>query len=279
MLENTFCHIPRISLKTERRIWESGLHSWRHFAEAEAVPVTRARIDQVRRHIDESFYHLRTNNPHFFAATLPSALHWRVFPEFRHSIAYLDIETTGLAPPHDKITTIALYDGRRICHYVQEQNLAQFARYICDYKVLVTYNGKCFDVPFIERSLGIRLEQTHLDLRYILRSLGYKGGLKGCERQLGIHRLGLEDVDGYFAVLLWQEYKRNHNEKALETLLCYNIHDVVNLEALLVKAYNLKLRESPFANTHLLHPPRVPRIPFEADSELIRSIRRKYNLS
>jgi hypothetical protein len=33
----------------------------------------------------------------------------------------------------------------------------------------------------------------------------------------------LIDVDGFFAVLLWWDFKRNKNQKALETLLAYNI--------------------------------------------------------
>src|SRR5947199_8147 len=83
--------------------------------------------------------------------------------------------------------------------------------------------------------------QAHIDLRYPLRSLGYTGGLKGCERQLGVARPGLEDVDGYLAVLLWDEYRRRKNERALETLLAYNAHDTVNLAALMVHAYNGKV--------------------------------------
>jgi hypothetical protein len=50
-----------------------------------------------------------------------------------------------------------------------EQNLKEFPEVIRNYRLLVTYNGKCFGVPFIERYFGIRLEQAQLDLRYILR--------------------------------------------------------------------------------------------------------------
>ena len=66
----------------------------------------------------------------------------------------------------------------------------------------MTYNGKSFDIPFIESHFGAKLTHAHIDLRYILASLGYRGGLKGCEKQLGIDRGDLKNVDGYFAVLL-----------------------------------------------------------------------------
>ena len=91
-----------------------------------------------------------------------------------------------------KITTIAVYDGSSIFTYVQGQNLPEFKEDIQRYKVLVTYNGKCFDIPFLERYFGIKLNQVHIDLRYVLRSLGYAGGLKGCERKAGIDRGDLE---------------------------------------------------------------------------------------
>ena len=71
------------------------------------------------------------------------------------------------------------------------------------YRLLVTYNGKTFDAPFVRRCLGAPLDQPHIDLRYVLGSLGYRGGLKGCERQLGIPRQGLEDVDGAFSCRGW----------------------------------------------------------------------------
>ena len=191
---------------------------------------------------------------------------------FRESTAYLDIETTGLDSWGSSITTIALYDGKSIFTYVNGQNLDKFEEDIQWDKVIVTYNGKCFDVPFIESYFGIDLDQVHIDLRYILRSLGYAGGLKGCEKKAGIDRGDLEGVDGYFAVLLWDDHQRNKNRKALETLLAYNIQDVVNLEMLMVLSYNLKLTETPFVQTHQLSYPSSPEIPFKADLETIERI-------
>jgi uncharacterized protein YprB with RNaseH-like and TPR domain len=52
------------------------------------------------------------------------------------------------------------------------------------YNVIVSYNGKSLDVPFIEIYFGIQLRHAQIDPRCVLGSLGYKGGLKGCERQL-----------------------------------------------------------------------------------------------
>jgi hypothetical protein len=116
------------------------------------------------------------------------------------------------------------------------------------------------------------MPQVHIDLRYLLKSLGYTGGLKGCEKKAGIDRGELEGIDGYFAVLLWEDYQRNKNRKTLETLLAYNIQDVVNLERLLVLSYNLKLKETPFLQSHQITSPSQPQIPFETDKRVIGEI-------
>jgi uncharacterized protein YprB with RNaseH-like and TPR domain len=195
-----------------------------------------------------------------------------LFPEFRHTLAYLDIETTGLGYG-STITTIVLYDGQQIRHYVQGDNLHDFTHDIRQYSTIVTYNGKSFDVPFIERCLRIKMPHAHIDLMHVLRSLGYRGGLKSCERQLGLTRPELADVDGFFAVLLWQEFRRTQDHRALETLLAYNATDVVHLEVLMVQAYNLKLHATPFRDSHQLVAPAVPAIPFTADQETIRRLK------
>jgi uncharacterized protein len=145
--------------------------------------------------------------------------------------------------------------------------------------VVVTYNGKCFDLPFIRNTLRVRMDHVHIDLRYLLASLGYRGGLKGCERQLGIGREELDGVDGFFAVLLWDEYRKNRNRKALETLLAYNILDVVNLEALMFRSYNLKLAQTPFAESHRMLLPIPPQGPFVPDRAIIEAIRARLYLT
>ncbi len=61
-----------------------------------------------------------------------------------------------------------------------------FAADLGKYKVLITYNGSCFDLPFIRNYFGIAVDHVHIDLRYLLSSLGYRGGLKGCEKSLGL---------------------------------------------------------------------------------------------
>jgi uncharacterized protein YprB with RNaseH-like and TPR domain len=222
-------------------------------------------------HLHESQKQQNARNSGYFYQQLPSSCQWRLFADYRDSCAFLDIETTGLGWS-DAITTIALYDGCTIRHYVNGHNLEQFLNDVQAYQLLVTYNGKTFDVPFIERFFRTRLSQAHIDLRHTLRSLGITGGLKACERQLGLKRPGLEEIDGFIGVLLWWEFRRNSNHRALETLLAYNIADAVNLEALMIQAYNLKLAKTPFADTHRLAIPTAPAARFRADKATIEKV-------
>ena len=278
MLQHTFCHLPGIGENTERSLWRSGITSW----DSALASRSAGRSSSIRRLPDallrESQTHYQKANSAWFGRCLPAAQVWRLFHAFRDSCAYLDIETTGLLG-YGHITTIALYDGRSIRTYVHGDNLDQFREDVQDYRLLVTYNGKSFDLPFIERDLGLCLEQAHIDLRYLLSSLGLKGGLKSCERQVGLTRSGMEDVDGFVAVLLWDDFVRRKNQRALETLLAYNVQDTVNLEALLIHACNRKLAEMEgvsFASAYRLPQPESPANPHRVDRDTLRRVLRNY---
>jgi uncharacterized protein YprB with RNaseH-like and TPR domain len=273
MLQNTFIHIQGVGAITEQRLWESGLRDWESIDGDLQIPIPAGRKYFLEQVIGESKRHLYQGNPAYFSKLLPSNQCWRLFPEFRDSTVYLDIETTGLDRYFNDITTIALYDGQCIQTYVQGQNLDDFIEDIQKYKMIVTYNGKSFDVPFLEQYFNIRLDHAQIDLRYVLYSLGFSGGLKGCERQLGMDRGDLSDIDGFFAVLLWDEYQRTGDQQTLDTLLAYNIQDTINLENLMVIAYNMKLKDTPFYDTHFIEDPTLPVNPFRADLATVDRIK------
>jgi len=275
MLKNTFQHIAGIGSKTEARLWAAGTTDWGCLETLSGIDLPPKKKTALAAACRESGEALAQGNPGYFKGRIPASLEWRLFPEFRDRMVYLDIETDGLDSYYGHITTIALYDGTDIFWYVQGRNLDDFVTDIKKYRVLVTYNGKTFDVPFIQSYFRIKLLQAHIDLRYVLASLGYKGGLKRCEKALGIGRGDLAGVDGAFAPELWKEYQIYNSQKALETLLAYNIEDVVNLEILMVKAYNLKLTGTPFEKTHRLKLPQPVVIPFAPDLQIVEKIRDK----
>jgi len=272
MLQNTFLHLPGIGVKSEQALWEKGIQSWDDLLASENIGSPPKSLEKMKDSIRESQSQLQKGNAVYFADRLPESQYWRFFPEFRESTVYLDVETTALDPVLHGITVITLYDGKQIFSYIRGKNLDDFAKDVQKYSVVITHNGKRLDLPFLGWSMGVELTQPHIDLRYLLNSVGLKGGLKGCEKKAGIDRGDLKDLDGCSALLLWEEYERSKNTKALETLLAYSAFDAVNLEALMVLAYNLKLKETPFEESHKIPLPKLPEIPFRADLDTILNL-------
>jgi uncharacterized protein YprB with RNaseH-like and TPR domain len=275
MLRHTFCHLPGIDLLREARLWRAGVFTWEDLWHVS--PQLRQELaPDWQMYLAESMNEYAAGNVLYFAERLRSSCRWRLFADFRQQCAYFDIETTGLSA-RDQITTAALYDGRQIRTYIAGQNLEALAADLTQYPLLVTYNGTHFDLPFVQRHFGRRLWQAHVDLRYVLSGLNLRGGQKRCEAQLGIGRQGLEEVSGWTAVLLWEEYRRRGDPAALQTLLAYNVQDVLNLEQLLAAAYNRGLAHTPFADRLRLPPPATPANPFQPDQRLLQRLYHRWS--
>ena len=86
----------------------------------------------------------------------------------------------------------------------------------------------------------------------------------------------LKDIDGFFAVLLWDEFIKTKNQQTLDTLLAYNIQDTVTLENLMVTAYNMKLKDTPFYETHLIEESLLPANPLRVDMETVDKIKNRF---
>jgi len=152
--------------------------------------------------------------------------------------AYLDIETTGLAPEDSQITVIGIHlvngDSQSFIQLVGEDVTSDKLLAALDgVSMIHTYNGSRFDLPFIRACLGIDLERlfAHYDLMYHCWRCRLFGGLKRVEQMLGIPRK-LKDLNGLDAVRLWWRYVNDYDEQALHILLEYNREDVVNLKVL-----------------------------------------------
>ena len=151
--------------------------------------------------------------------------------------AYLDIETTGLSPYASELTVIGIHIENGSDTVVQmigdKISRSSLIEAMGNVRMLYTYNGSRFDLPFIREKLNIDLTDccAHTDLMYSCWQKNLKGGLKAVERQLGIERK-LTDVDGWVAVQLWDNYKRNGCVNSLHKLLEYNKEDVLNLKHL-----------------------------------------------
>lgn len=156
------------------------------------------------------------------------------FPE---RIMFLDIETTGLSHYYDEITTVGWSIGGRAETFIKGGDPRHLLRDAGYAKVLVTFNGIRFDARFLRQEFPeIVLPRVHIDLMYLCRRLGLKGGQKSIEMELGLNfRQELEDVDGFAAVLLWHRYLRGDVE-ALSRLIRYNRADIAAMGAIFDQA-------------------------------------------
>jgi uncharacterized protein len=240
MLCHTFQHIPGLGERRERALWRRGISTWDDLLAApqdSGLPLTLLRDAEAIIHLSQEA--LRQGNIYFFAQLLPVREHWRLYGDFQDATAYLDIETGPLGHGRQGITVIGLFDGQEFRSFVRGHNLHTFEAYLRRYDLLVTFNGKSFDLPMIERDLGIPIYQAQIDLRMFLHQLGCHGGLKRIERQWGIYREDeIAGLTGFDAVLLWARY-RHGDAAALQRLIAYNRADVVNLEVLLKRGYEL----------------------------------------
>jgi uncharacterized protein YprB with RNaseH-like and TPR domain len=243
MIRRTFIHLPRVGPVTQRRIWDEGIETWDDFIAAEGLRAVGPKYKTLYdRMLDEHRRRLADGDAAYFAGELHARESWRFFEVFGDDAAYLDIETTGLAPPYSYTTVVGVYRNGRMTQLVAGRDLSGDAvdELVAGAKLLITFNGARFDVPFLETEFGwLRFDIPHLDLCHAGNRVGLKGGLKNVEKLLGFTRGDeIEGLDGWAAVRLWKQYETG-DAAALETLLEYNAADVVNMEKLAAVIYDM----------------------------------------
>ncbi len=241
MLRQTFIHIPGIGKQTELELWEHGIRSWDDADTFEKrFGAVGARLqEKLDEYIPLSREAIRRKDASFFERLSALGEAWRLFPEFADNCVYLDIETTGLSTVFDTVTVVGLYDGRRYRAFVQGDNLQDLPAYLRGYSLAVTFNGAGFDLRFLRLAFqDLALPAIHIDLRWVTRKLGMRGGLKSIEAEMGLKRDdSVQDISGYDATVLWAKYLRG-DKGALDQLIQYNTEDVVHLKAIMEMAYD-----------------------------------------
>lgn len=272
MLRRTFSHLPGISEKREIELWESGVTDWqalyddcgRHFSPKRQSPILASLELSMRRLDDGDLRH--------FYQEFPRKHLWRLLPGHESRTAFIDIETTGMAmPPRGSVTSmVVLMDGVLHVAYKDEhkQNLIDMIE--AKAKLVVSYFGEVFDLPYLRKQYRTPLDKAHLDLCFALRRHGLRGGLKVVEQNAGIDfSRQSAGLDGFAAVILWKMYRQG-NLKALETLLAYNAEDTIVLQPLAEKLVELEARQFNESAVVKFNP--LPQVPHQADPEIVASL-------
>jgi len=264
MLTRTFLHLTGIGPKREQAFWHDGILSW------DDMLKDRDLFDDgppppLERELALSRQRLAEGNARWFEDRVGHANSWRLAADFDDGrIAYMDIETDGAAATHlhagedapGGTTVCSVWDGIRAHVFLRNHDLHELPQYLNQYKVLCTFNGRLFDMPYLEARFGVGFfKGAHLDLRPITRAVGLTGGLKKIEKHLGIERpAAIRRYTGYDAVKLWGAFQRGRMD-ALGPLARYNLADAINLQALLRVSYNWAVShdELPFRRFDILH--------------------------
>lgn len=231
MLQHTFQHLPGVSAKREKELWRLGVQGWDRYLQTlkpqqDLFDFPNAPGVEECPVLD-SMAALERRDAGFFADRLDRQEHYRIALSFPEDTLFLDIETTGLSRYYDTITVIGWALGRDYGFVVKGQDIAPLVDALQSAKVLVTFNGTLFDLPFIAHEYPeLKLPKIHVDLRFLARRAGLVGGQKEIERILKVKRdARVLEVGGELAPVLWNDYTRG-DVSSLERLLWYNAADI-----------------------------------------------------
>jgi uncharacterized protein YprB with RNaseH-like and TPR domain len=184
-------------------------------------------------------------------------------PEWWRRVVFFDIETTGLSGGAGTLAFLVgcawfQADGSFIVRQFflagpsgEKAMLQALAGVFDDASLLVTYNGRTFDVPFMEtrwayhRTAAPTGDLPHFDMlpparrlwgrRDLARPEGDGCSLSAIERRvLGFHRH--DDVPGFEIPARYFQFLRTGDAALVEGVLEHNRHDLVSLAAVMSHA-------------------------------------------
>ena len=177
-----------------------------------------------------------------------------LFRRFGHrKMLFLDIETCGLqSQPVFLIGLCHIGDRNLVLRqlfardYAEERALlCEIERIIGEHDFLVTYNGKTFDMPFLQhRAVYHRLRWSaripHLDLLWMVRRR-WKRLLPDCRLKTlewrVLRRLRAGDIEGGEIPGAYHEYVKNGQPHRLIPIFHHNLLDVVAMAQLLPRLF------------------------------------------
>jgi uncharacterized protein YprB with RNaseH-like and TPR domain len=181
-------------------------------------------------------------------------------------IYFLDTETSGLAGgtgTYAFLIGIGSYseEGFRLVQFFlrdpseESAMLAALVEYLADCRVVVTFNGKAFDIPLLNTRYTLQgftsptIELDHLDLLPLARRLWRDRLPSRALNYLEVNILGAartqEEVPGWMVPELYFEYLKTRDARPLAGVFYHNAMDIVSLAALF--SHTTSLLEDPLS--------------------------------
>ena len=164
---------------------------------------------------------------------------------------FVDLETTGLScTPLFLIGTMVWEDAGLVVRQYFARNYAEEAAVIslfldrmAEKKVLVSFNGKTFDLPYVRvravaNAIPFAVDARHLDLLQVSRRV-WKGKVPNCRLQTlercvcGRTRFG--DIPGSEIPQAYHDFVRTADARVMVEVLRHNMLDLVTLADLMVR--------------------------------------------
>ncbi len=182
------------------------------------------------------------------------------------SLVFLDIETSGLTGGAGTLiflVGVGRFDGEsfRLTQYFLHRPsdepalLETLLQVLAPYHVLVTFNGKTFDVPLLNNRYTLHhipsplKDPIHIDLLSFARRLWRERlpsrTLKSLEETILEASRTIDEVSGYEIPWLYFNYLRTGDASSLKGVFHHNALDVISMAALL--SHITALLQDPFA--------------------------------
>ncbi|MDD6311543.1 MAG: ribonuclease H-like domain-containing protein [Firmicutes bacterium] len=217
-------------------------------------------------------------------------------------VGVLDIETTGLNPSRNKFVLGCIYDVQsHKLHQIlaqsraeEMQSLAEYIKLIDNLDVVLTYNGRHFDIPFIQK----RMEVSRNAVNYIMRGsedcfLPYNLDLylvlngyspikklvpnmkqKTIENYMGFWMNRADEISGAESVDLFNHYEATGDEEAEKKILLHNNDDVRQLTKLSKAVIKSDFHKAMFALGFPVRNLIIRKIRLERDALEIKGLQR-----
>lgn len=166
-------------------------------------------------------------------------------------IGVLDIETTGLNPSVNKFILGGLFDLQtKTMHQLfaeergeEKEALKAFCRELSNLDMVITYNGRHFDMPFIAKRMKAHningVLPYNLDLYLIvnghspIKKLVPNLKQKTVENYMGLWHSRTDEISGAESVTLYNRYEKTKDRELESRILLHNGDDVLQLARLM----------------------------------------------
>ncbi len=165
--------------------------------------------------------------------------------------AIIDIETMGLFSKPIILLGVAHSKGGKIkVHQYLVRNVTEevaalkvFMEELDRFNAIISYNGRAFDIPFIEQRLNYyglnsNIDKAHFDLLHFIRR-AWRQTIPDCglttveEFILGLKRG--DEVPGALVPEFYREYLKTKNVGPLIAIINHNLQDIISLAKLFSK--------------------------------------------